>query len=154
MLFPSVEDVTANISRAKVSMSRSAIAARIFAVSRSLGVVVGEWKFIVSESTAPKRSPARFSGIGIWFSRKIVATIVAVEPTISLGDATGKTLAKAPILWWSMTSRTRAFSIARTDWANSLWSTMMICLFFAFMMWYLDTYPTRCLSWSTTGYTW
>ena len=111
------------------------MAARILAVWMSFWVVVGEWKFIVSESRAPRRSPARFCGIGIWFSRKIVETIVAEEPTISFRKATGWVVEKSLIRWWSMTSSTRAFSIARTDWENSLWSTRMICLFLQFMMW-------------------
>ena len=39
--------------------------------------------------SAPSRSPARFGCSGIWFSRKMVETMVAVLPTISLRKATG-----------------------------------------------------------------
>ena len=49
--------------------------------------------------TAPPQAEGLpvFGGIGIWFSRKMVATIVAVEPTISLRKATGCEVEKSLI---------------------------------------------------------
>ena len=73
-----LEAVAVNISVAKSSTSRSAMAARMLAVVRSFSVVVGEWKFSVSERMAPSMSPASSTGMGIWFSRKMVATMVQV----------------------------------------------------------------------------
>ena len=129
-----LEAVAVKSSAPNSSRSRSAMAARILAVDRSFSVVVGEWKFRVSERMAPSISPARDTGMGIWFSRKMVATMVQVEPTISFRNWTGYCEEKSLIRWWSMTSSTWAFSMARTDWENSLWSTRISFLLGACMM--------------------
>mgnify|MGYP004422975555 CR=1 FL=1 len=70
------------------------------------------------------------SVIGLYDTARSIA-IMAQTPL----DNFRKTLEeKSLIRWWSMTSSTWAFSMARTDWENSLWSTRISFLLGACMM--------------------